>query len=240
MSSGVYAALSGAIAKMQAVETVANNLSNVNTAGFKKERVNFSALLDSASQNQLSGGVNYTYVAASNTDFTQGTMTTTGRDLDVAINGDGFFKVRNGADISYTRLGHFDRALDGTLITANGEQVLNAASQPITLPAGPISIDERGSILSLEGEVGQLAVFNLDDRFLQKEGTGRFIYSGDAAGVVVNAGAQLMQGDLEQSNVKAMQETASMMTSLRGFESYQKAIKTYSTINSKMDDIGSL
>ncbi|MBW2187294.1 MAG: flagellar hook basal-body protein [Deltaproteobacteria bacterium] len=87
MSSGIYAALSGAIAKMQAVEVVSNNLSNVNTAGYKKDRLHFASVLDAATQTEQSNGMNYTYVPETVTDFSEGVMEPTSNDLDVAING---------------------------------------------------------------------------------------------------------------------------------------------------------
>jgi len=240
MSSGVYAVLSGALSKMQTVEVVASNLSNINTAGYKKERVHFSALLDDARQTNQARGVNYTYIPTTKTDFTQGLMQTTQNDYDVAINGDGFFKVRRGQDIFYTRLGNFTRATDGTLITRSGEQVLTAENKTIAVPEGPIGIDDSGAILSAEGEVGRIAVFDPDVNLLRKQGSSQFSYSGNEQAVPVSTNAQLFQRRLEQSNVKSMEETTVMMTSMRAFESYQKAMKNYLSIDAKADEIGSL
>ena len=240
MSSGIYAALSGAVSKMQAVEIASSNLSNVNSNGFKKDRFSFAAVLDGATQTTKSSGINHAYIPHTKTDFTQGLMETTKRDFDVAINGDGFFKIRRDFEVFYTRLGNFDRATDGTLTTQSGDIVLNAENKPIVIPEGPISIDEYGSILSAEGSVGRLIVFNPDEAKLVKHGAGFFVYSGDEKAVPLNEKAQVMQGRLERSNVKTMEETILMMTSLRGFESYQKAMKNYYTIDAKADDIGSL
>ncbi|MDY0191438.1 MAG: flagellar hook basal-body protein [Desulfuromonas sp.] len=240
MSSGVYAVLTGAVGKMQTLDVVANNLSNINTAGFKKERINFSSLLDDATQTGRAQGLNYTYIPETKTDYTQGMMQTTQNDYDVAINGDGFFKVQRGEDILYTRLGNFKRATDGTLVTRSGEQVLSADSKTINVPEGPIGIDDRGVILSNAGEVGQIGVFDPDVNLLKKQGGSQFVYGGDEQAVPASAEAQLFQRRLEQSNVGSMQETTIMMTSMRAFESYQKAMKNYFTIESKADEIGSL
>ncbi len=240
MSSGIYAVLSGALSKMQSVEVVANNLSNINTAGYKKERLHFSALLDDATQTSQARGLNYTYIPSTQTDFTQGMMQTTQNDYDVAINGDGFFKVRRGEEMFYTRLGNFTRATDGTLMTRSGEQVLSAANKKITVPDGPITITDSGAILGAEGEVGQLGVFDPDVKLLKKQGGSQFSYSGNEQAVPASAGAQLFQRRLEQSNVNSMEETTVMMTSMRAFESYQKAMKNYFTLDAKADEIGSL
>ncbi|OQY25722.1 MAG: flagellar basal-body rod protein FlgF [Desulfobacteraceae bacterium 4572_35.2] len=240
MSSGIYAALSGAISKMQAVEVVSNNLSNVNTAGYKKDRLHFASVLDAATQTQQSNGMNYTYVPETVTDFTEGVMESTSNDLDVAIDGDGFFKINRDGLFYYTRLGNFDRAADGTMVTRTGDVVLSENGNPIVLPEGPISIDEAGSILAAEGEVGKIGVFDPDINLLEKRGNGQFYYSGNDTGVRQSDNGQVMQRYLERSNVKSMEETVIMMTSLRAFESYQKAMKNYYTIDAKADEIGSL
>ncbi|MCD6526707.1 MAG: flagellar hook basal-body protein [Desulfuromonas sp.] len=240
MSSGIYAALSGAICKMQSVEIATNNLANANSNGYKRERLSFSSVLDDATQAQSSGGINYVYTGSSKTDFEQGIMAETKNDLDVGINGEGYFKIRSEGKIYYTRLGNFDRRGDGTLVTRTGDAVLSAEGKPIVLPEGPITIDEQGSILSAEGEVGRLSVFAPDENLLTKQGQCRMAYSGDEKTVMVSEGAQLMQGHQEQSNVQSMEETITMMTSMRAFESYQKAMKNYFTIDSKAAEIGSL
>ncbi|OQY18224.1 MAG: hypothetical protein B6I36_07455 [Desulfobacteraceae bacterium 4572_35.1] len=240
MSSGIYAALSGALSKQQTIEVVAGNLSNINTAGYKKDRVHFAAVLDDATQAGSSRGINYTYIPDTRTDFTQGLMQTTENDYDVAINGDGFFKVKRGEEILYTRLGNFDRASDGTLITRSGEKVLSADNKIITIPEGPISIDERGSILGPEGEAGKIAVFNPDVKLLEKQGNSQFAYSGNEQGVKLSSGAQIFQRRLEASNVRSMEEVTVMMTGMREFESYQKAMKNYYALEQKAAELGSL
>jgi flagellar basal body rod protein FlgG len=240
MSSGIYAALSGAITKMQAVDVLAGNLSNVNTPGYKKDRVHFAAVLNDELQMGTGGGMNYSYVPNTQTDFSQGVMEPTQNDFDVAINGDGFFKVRRGEEILFTRLGNFARGADGTLVTRSGEQVLSADNQSITIPEGQIAIDESGSILSAEGEVGRVEVFTPDERLLHKQGWSQFSYSGNDQGVAVSSDAQVYQHHLERSNVKSMEETTIMMNSLRGFESYQKVMKNYYELDAQANEIGSL
>ncbi len=240
MASGLYAALSGAVGQMKNIEVVSSNLSNISTAGYKKERVSFAAVLDAATQTGSAKGVNYTHIPNSRTDFSAGIMETTHNDYDVAINGDGFFKVRQGDNTFYTRLGNFTRALDGTLVTRSGAQVLSAESQPITIPEGPINIDESGSILGVDGEVGRLALFDPDVTQLRKHGSSQFIFTGDEGSVAKSSSFQLFQGSLERSNVKTMEETTIMMTSMRAFENYQKTMKNYFDLDAKANEIGSL
>ena len=240
MSSGIYAALSGALSKMQAVEICSNNLSNSSSMGYKKDRLHFASVLDAETQTGQSKGINYAYVPDSKTDFTEGLMEPSASDYDVALNGDGFFKLRSGEEILYTRLGSFARSSDGTLVTRSGEEVLSVENKKIKIPEGAISIDQYGSILSAEGEVGIIGVYTPDTALLKKQGGAIFSYLGDPLAVKVTDQVQVMQHNLERSNVKSMEETVIMMTSLRAFESYQKAMKNYYTINAKADDIGSL
>ncbi len=240
MTSGLYGALSGAVAKMEIVDIVGNNLSNISTLGYKKDRIQFSAMLTDAQQNQQTAGNNYTYVGESKTVYSQGMTVDTKNEYDVAISGDGFFKIRDDDGIHYTRLGGFDRGLGGVLMTRTGAEVLSTDNKPIIVPEGPIMIDERGRILGAEGEVGQIALMNPDTELLVKEGLGRYRYAGDDREVQPADGSQILQGHLEQSNVNAMEETTLMMTSLRAFESYQKAMKNYLDLESKVTEIGSL
>ncbi|PLX91411.1 MAG: hypothetical protein C0620_11420 [Desulfuromonas sp.] len=240
MTSGLYAALSGAVSKMEIVDIVGNNLSNISTLGYKKDRIQFSAMLNDAQQTQQTAGVNYTYVGEVQTVYSQGMTVDTRNDYDVAISGEGFFKIRDDEGIYYTRLGGFDRGQGGELVTRTGAQVLSADNKPIIVPEGPIMIDEKGRILGEEGEVGQIALMNPDTSKLIKEGLGRYRYDGDEREVQPGIDSQILQGHLEQSNVNAMEETTLMMTSLRAFESYQKAMKNYLDLESKINDIGIL
>ncbi len=240
MSSGLYAALSGALARMETVETVTNNLSNANTPGFKKDRLCFASILDQATQNRRSHGVNYTYIPDRKIDFSEGVTIQTNRDLDVAIEGKGFFKVKRGGQEFFTRLGNFTRSKNGQLVTRSGALVLGNGGQPIELPDGVINIDENGVIFGKDGEAGRLGLFAPDETQLVKQGSGLFSYNGDSTAVKQSKDGRLLQRHLEGSNVQSMQEVVVMMTSMRGFESYQKAMKNYFSIEEKTNEIGAL
>ncbi|OQY16674.1 MAG: flagellar basal-body rod protein FlgF [Desulfobacteraceae bacterium 4572_35.1] len=240
MSSGLYAALSGALARMETVETVTNNLSNANTPGFKKDRLSFAAVLNQATQTNRSAGVNYAYIPDKKIDFSEGVTIQTSRDLDVAIEGKGFFKVKVGEQEFFTRLGNFTRSSDGKLVTRSGALVLGSGGQPIELPDGSINIDENGVIIGKDGEAGRLGLFAPDEAQLVKRGSGLFSYNGDSTAVEQSSDAQILQHHLEGSNVQSMQEVVVMMTSMRGFESYQKAMKNYFSIEEKTNEIGAL
>jgi len=110
MVSGKYSALSGAISREQSMANIAANLANVNTVGYKKTSVSF----------EEAKGINYSRIKGNFSDFTPGPITETGNPLDIAIHGDGFFKVQGPDGMLYTRRGDFVLDQTGNLQTSNG------------------------------------------------------------------------------------------------------------------------
>jgi flagellar basal-body rod protein FlgF len=240
MSSGMYSALSGALAKIQSLDTLVNNITNAGTPGYKKERNLFESVLNDISQTRGSAGINFTRLQQKITDFSQGTPERTGNKFDLAIEGKGFFKLQGNEGFLFTRLGKFSRDQDGTLVTDSGMKLLGANDQPIELPDDTVEIDSNGRILDQGGVIGQIPVHEIDDiTMLQKRGASLYALPPGLKSRVVEE-PQLIPGSLEASNVNIMQEMAMMMDSLRGFETLQKVLKTYSEIGSKADEIGSV
>ncbi|MDY6849707.1 MAG: flagellar basal-body rod protein FlgF [Thermodesulfobacteriota bacterium] len=226
MNSGIYSALSGARSRMQLLEVVSNNLANVNTVGFKKDRLNFESLISDARQQSLARGVNHSRVGLRYTDHGTGTFQTTGNNLDLAINGPGFFKVQTPEGEAYTRQGSFRLNAEGTLVTAAGYPVVGA-NGPVNLPDADVVIDESGRILDGEAIVGEIAVFDvLDPQQLEKRGDGLFA-AAEPAGETRVANPGLAQGQLESSNVNPLEEMAVMIDAQRNFEALTRAIKSY-------------
>ncbi|MDY0212110.1 MAG: flagellar hook basal-body protein [Desulfuromonadaceae bacterium] len=240
MSSGIYTALSGAVTRMNATDVISNNLSNINSNGFKKQRMSFSSVLSDAVQNTKSRGNNFTTIGASRIDFEQGAIADTGRELDFAIAGTGLFRVQRGGEMFYTRTGTFSRTVEGALVDNEGNAVMSADNQPIILPMGPFHVDEEGRIQTEEGEFGRIPVFDLPLEDLAHDASGRFVFNGNAVAVVPAQDSQILQGSLERSNVNLMQEAALMINNMRSFESYNKVMKNYYDLNSKSNEIATL
>ncbi len=241
MGSGKYSAISGAEARMKALDVVANNLANINTTGYKAERDLFESYLTDAVQVQQAKGVNYTRHTARFIDFTEGKTFATNRQLDVAISGSGFFKVETDTGKYYTRVGSFLRAEDGSLLTVNGARVLDDADKPIELSDPAARIDDSGNILTSDGAVaGRLGVYEISEpERLVRQGEGMFRLEGDETqGVSPLMTPSLLPGHLEGSNVNLVMESATMMQVLRSFESLQKVLKSYSTISEKANELG--
>src|SRR5579859_995777 len=159
MDSGMYAALSGLLARSQALDTAANNAANTTTKGFRAETNYFRDTLlgPHAGNSQLNTVLNdYGVIGGDWVKTGQGQLTPTGNPLDAALQGTGFFVVRAAAGVRYTRAGNFQRATDGTLRTAKNEPVLDVNGNPIVLPPGEVDIALDGTVSVAGGVAGRL------------------------------------------------------------------------------------
>jgi flagellar basal-body rod protein FlgF len=222
MSGGAYSALTGMQARLIDLERLASDLANVGTAGYKTEREarfaaerdQFTSALDSAVDVMPAG---------SRIDFRAGTIVNTGRDLDVAIKGKGFFVVETANGPRYTRNGSFTRQADGTLTTQDGETVMGEGG-PITLRTGTIAIGEDGTIRSGAAVAGKLQIVNFaDESVLERDSGARFRVASDIEPEPVDD-ARVVGGALEQSNVSVVDRMVALTEINRSFESLQKGI----------------
>lgn len=248
MGSGKYTALTGAIAREQAINNVAANLANSNTTGYRRAQVSFAAILRGEQQTQQARGMNYTRVNRNASDFSGGPLRRTDDPLNFAIQGDGFFKIQGNDKILLTRRGDFQINAQGVLTTSNNQPVLDQGNNQITLTdtdTGKVAADEDGTlyILGPQGartEVGRLAVVTVDDKAqLQREADTSFSLKEGAAEIPA-ADFRVHQGNLELSNVNMASELAQMIDNYRTFETYHKVLKSYSTLGEVQDDLGTL
>lgn len=244
MVSGKYSALSGAIAREQAMANVSNNLANINSSGFKKNRVGFESLLQGSKQITDAKGINYSRIRRIGTDFGQGAIRETGRALDVAISGNGFFKVRRGNEILYTRNGNFFLDQNGMLKTAQGFNVLNATNQSIQLAGAEgkkLHIDQSGNItLDTTPSGEKIQVFSVtDSEKLAKAGDSLFRLEQGAVSQPAND-TPLIQNSLEGSNVNMIEEMVAMIDTQRKFDANLKVLKNYSNLSEKQSELGTV
>jgi flagellar basal-body rod protein FlgF len=248
MVSGKYSALSGAIAREQNLNNISANLANVSTTGYKKSRVSFESILRGAQQIKQANGINYSRIRENFTDFSAGPIKETDSPLDLAINGDGFFKVQGPNGTLYTRKGDFTLDAAGRLLTSDGKQVLDDANTPITIPntnTNRISISSMGVVsvldnLGAQSEVARIGIVNVDDPLkLTKEQDTTFSLKDGAQEVPIGR-PEVIQGSLEVSNVNMTAEMADMINNQRTFETYNKLLKSYATIAERQDDLGTL
>jgi len=149
MSSGYYAACAGLMSRTQSLETIANNLANVSTPGFRASHNIFSSLLaatDGADLSVLNQDANdYGVLSGSRLDTSQGALTPTSNAMDFAMEGPGYFAVQTATGTEYTRGGNFRVSPQGQLVTNAGDPVLGD-NGPITIVGQPITVSPDGTI----------------------------------------------------------------------------------------------
>lgn len=264
-TKGVYTALSGAIAQSTRLDTIANNIANVNTPGFKRDQQTFQEYLTSYEKQpeviqvpripasiesfyDVQGG-DKSFVDAKGTftDFSQGSLRHTGNAFDVAIDGKGFFEVATPEGVRLTRAGNFTLDGNGRLVTKSGHQVLrqggagaDPASRGIQLNGNePLTVADNGELFQGTESLGRLSIVNITDvDSVQKVGNSMYAFKPNMPAEVVNVERpSLKQGFLEMSNVNIVQEMTDMITANRVFESTQKAISTYDAMADKLVNV---
>jgi len=232
MDSGYYAAMTGLVARTQALDTAASNLANAQTPGYRAEREYFrSALLGpDAADSQLGRTVNnYGLLGGDRLSSAQGALQSTGNPLDLAIQGEGFFQVQTSNGIRYTRDGSFHRASSGQLVTSAGEPVLSSAGKVIQIPPGEVSVGTDGSLSVSGGTVASVGVVTFPaGTDLTPEGTNRYVAP---AGVqpAASKNASIRQGALESANQDVIQGSLDLLVMQREAEMMQKALTIFHT-----------
>jgi flagellar basal-body rod protein FlgF len=229
VDSGYYAAYSGLLARTEALDSAASNLSNSGTKGFRAEREFFrNAIMGpDALNSQLNRTVNdFGVLGGNKLDLGQGPLVPTGNPLDLAIEGQGFFAVQTKSGIRYTRDGQFQRSVDGALMTEQDEPVLNANKQPIRIPSGDVNISAEGVISVGGAVVGNLGLFAFPSAgSVVPEGTNRYLpVDGTTPSV---ASGSIHQGSLEGSNQDVIQGTLQLILVQRQAEMMQKALTVF-------------
>jgi len=220
MISGIYTLIDGALVHQLSFETISNNMANLNTNAFRKDIISFNQALS----------MNY----ISETDFTPGPVRHTGNDLDVALEGQGFFKVQTPKGVRYTRDGAFSLNAQGVLVTHSGDVVLGE-NGPITIAGGKLTITNDGQVVVDGTQVDKLMLVEFKrPQFLSKEGSSYYFHQGPKSEVLAAAETGVKQSYLEGSNVNPTAEMIKMVEALRSFESAQKAIQSIDEITSKM------
>ncbi len=248
MVSGKYSALTGAISREQAIANLSNNLANISTTGYKKSSLSFESILKGETQVKAAKGVNYDRVGKNYTDFSPGPVRMTENPLDLAIHGDGFFKVQGPNGILYTRRGDLLIDAQGQLTTSNGLPVLDGGNSPITIPdtdTSKVAVGDGGTIYILgpqgtRSEVAQLAVVDINDKTKLIRDTDTTFSLASGAVEVPSESSRIIQGGLELSNVNMAESMTRMIDNYRTFETYHKVLKSYDTISEQQEELGTL
>ena len=227
MNSGLYGACAGLMARIQALDTIAANVANSSSAGFRGEENVFGTVLAEAGQHGRMSALNkatnsFSQIGHPQLDTTQGVITRTGNDLDLAIEGPGYFKVETATGTAYTRNGHFHADANGRLVTDAGEPVLGDGGV-IKLAKGKVSISANGTI-SCDGAISgklSLVTFASGTKLINHGGSE---YGAPAGSELPVSETSLQQGALEGSNVSPMEGVVQLITAQRAAESMRHAL----------------
>lgn len=259
MSDAIYTATSGALAYEMRLEVLSNNLSNINTVGFKEDRTVFRTYLPDAQNTIIEAPqaallprdpeslapyqTSNSLVAfeGTRTDFSSGQLKHTGNALDMALEGNGFFCIQTSDGVQYTRKGNFTLNHDGVLVTQDGMPVLSDGGE-IKIDGQDFSVDIQGNI-SVDGQqIDTLKIVKFaDPHSVKKVGNTLFAPDGPDFTEQMSEDFKVNQGFIELSNVDAIRIMTQMIEVLRGYESYKKVIQSIDEVTSKsINDVGRL
>lgn len=233
MIRGFYSAASAMVAGLFRQELISHNISNSEVAGYKGLTTGMEdfnrVLVDQVAATTTRVGATSMGVITGGavTDFSAGVLRQTDQPFDLALVGDGFFRVRtaDGQD-RYTRDGRFTRDANGNLVTVEGFKLLNNATQPITVRQGDTVIAANGGVTvngAASGQIG-VAIFTNPDQELQRDGANLF-KALRAPAAAANGAVNIKQGFLELANVDAVRSMTDMMAVARAYEAAQRAVQ---------------
>lgn len=224
MQTTFHVGLSAQLALQKRLETIANNVANASTAGFRAEEVRFETVLSRAAETPIafaSAGESYLSRRA-------GEVSKTDSPFDVAVQGNAWLGMNTPAGTAYTRDGRLRMTPTGELQTAAGYGVLDVGGAPIQLDpnAGPPQIGRDGTISQGNRAVGAIGLFAIDDKAQLKRFENSGVIPDRAATPVVEfSRIGLMQGFIEGSNVNAVMEMSRLIMVARAFDAVTASLK---------------
>jgi flagellar basal-body rod protein FlgG len=236
MLEGLYSAAAGMSAQQAQLDAISNDLANASSTGYQSERVAFSDLLyntvdEAGTETNIGAGASAQVIGRSQS---QGPIQETGDPLDLAIEGEGYFQLKDSAgQVTLTRDGNFSLDANGSIVNAEGNQL----EPPIKLPAGSsvgeVKIAPDGTVTAGKHTLGQIKLVTVPapDRLLADGGAG---YTPTAASGRPSAASTglIHQGALEDSNVDMSKEMALMVSTQRAYQMSSSAIQTESQMMS--------
>jgi len=229
MIRGIYNSSSAMQYLDEKLDVIANNLANVNTAGFKRSGIAFGQQMvaeqakhrDQITMDALPEGNIQTYV-----ETTQGGVKQTGNSLNFALDGDGYFTVMTANGIAYTRDGSFTMDDDGYLTTMDGFAVLGEFNSPIRPFDKSFSVSDTGDVVIDNTVVNKFLIVDFDINEVVQRGHNLYFPKDFSSQEFREPSAQVRQGFLEDSNVQIVQEMISMIAVNRQYQAQEKAIRT--------------
>lgn len=223
MQSGLYVSLSSQMAFQRRMETIANNVANASTPGFRREEIKFEAMLsNSASESVAFASPGDTFIKRD-----PGQMTRTGNPLDVAVQGDAWFALQTPSGVVYTRDGRMQMSPEGELHSVDGYPILDAGGAPIQVNpnGGQIQIASDGMIMQNELQYGAIGLFTIDPKAkLSRFENSAVVPDIPGAPTLDFNKVGVVQGHIEGSNVNPMWEMSQLIMASRSYDAVSQSI----------------
>jgi flagellar basal-body rod protein FlgF len=228
VQSNYYVTLSGLVALEQRLSTVANNIANMNTVGYRAGAVSFESVISKKGDTPVA----YASAGVPHISRLSGSLLHTGNPLDIAVQGDAWFAVQTPAGTVYTRDGRMRLQPDGALQTLNGYPVLDAGNSPMLLEAngGSPTISQDGMVTQSGRQIGAVGLFTIDPKAkLTRYDNSGVISDKPGTAVLDFSATGIAQGFVEGANMNPVMEMAKMMMISRDFESISSAMSSSET-----------
>ncbi len=234
MADGIYVSMNGAAARLEQLESVADNLANINTPGFKASRPAFEAFLAKAAANDTS----QVHAAAVQThlDLSPGAVVQSGEQLDVLPNDSkAFFAVRLPDGLAFTRNGRIQVDSSGAL-EVNGKLLADASGEAIIAPPQTtVRVDSTGAVFANNQRIAQLGIFELHGSIDRVSPT--LLRPQNPADVVTST-SSLRVGEFEVSNSSPLEAAVQMISAQRHYDASMQALQTYRRLDDKAVEVG--
>jgi flagellar basal-body rod protein FlgF len=234
MANGIYVGMAGATARLDQLDSIADNLANADSAGFKAERPAFESFLPTGQTT----GPQAPVAVSTALDLREGLQKATGRPLDVIPENGAFLSVSLGdGTVGYTRDGQITVGAEGVLMAA-GHPVLDAQGQPIPVPPGEqVTLSAEGAVTVKNTQLAQLGTFKLSGPL---DRLGPSVIGVSAGGTALPASGHVRTGALELSNVTPIESMVQMIGAQRQYDASMQAIQIYKTMGSRAGQLGTL
>lgn len=235
MDSGLYAACAALMARTDALDTIANNLANSSTSGFRERHTTFSSVLAGSGKplnSELNVDTNsYGVLGSTRLDMQAGSLQRTGNDLDLGMDGPGFLTVETKSGLAYTRNGSLQISNSGQLVTSSGDPVLGV-NGPISIPKGAsLTISADGTVSTGDAIAGKLKIVEFTPG-TDPQSLGATYYTAAQKDVVASPLSQVRQGTIESSNVNPVTSMVELINAQRALEGMRHAL---TMIDSEID-----
>jgi flagellar basal-body rod protein FlgF len=234
MSDGIYVSMNGAAARMAQLDSVSDNLANVQTPGFKAERPSFEAFLAKA---DTKGEATKVYAAAVGTrvDLSPGAVVQTNDPMDILPSGKSFIGVQTDKGIALTRAGHVMVSKDGTL-TAAGFPIVDRTGKPMVAPQNStVRIESSGAVFANDTRLGEIGLFEANGAV---DRIGPSLLAPQDIKTITPSTDTLRIGNMETGNSSALEAAVQLVSAQRHFETSIQALQTYKKLDDRVTEVG--